>query len=308
VLQPRILDLNGVVSEVEKMLRRLIGEDVGLKTVLAHKLGLVRADRGQIEQVLMNLAVNARDAMPKGGQITLETARVELDEAYARQHEGLTPGPYVMLAVSDTGHGMTPDVRSRLFEPFFTTKGEGKGTGLGLATVYGIVKQSGGHIFVYSEPEKGSTFKIYLPLIEGGAAAERPAARDVAPLPRGRETILLVEDEASLRELVRECLEDCGYTVLDARHGADALERAAGHKGEVQLLMTDVVMPGIGGRDLAEKLAASQPGLKVLYMSGYTDDAVVHHGVLSQEMDFLQKPFTQEALARKVREVLDRPA
>ena len=306
VLQPRVLGLNGIVEEVEKMLRRLIGEDIKLTTALARDIGLVRADRGQVEQVLMNLAVNARDAMPKGGRITLETARVELDEAYTRKHEGIAPGHYVMLAVSDTGHGMTPDVRARIFEPFFTTKGEGKGTGLGLATVYGIVKQSGGHIFVYSEPGAGSTFKVYLPRIEAEAEVEAPAAL-LAPA-RGSETILLVEDEVSLRELVRECLEDCGYTVLDARHGADALVRAAGHKGPIHLVVTDVVMPGIGGRDLVERLAAQHPGLRVLYMSGYTDDAVVHHGVLSEEMDFLQKPFTQEELARKVREVLDRPA
>jgi PAS domain S-box-containing protein len=305
VLQPQVLDLNAIVADVEKMLQRLIGEDVALRTSLAPGLGRVRADRGQLEQVLMNLAVNARDAMPKGGVITLETAPAELDAAYARTHEGVAPGGYAMLAVSDTGHGMSADVQARIFEPFFTTKTEGKGTGLGLATVYGIVKQSGGHIFVYSEPGHGATFKVYLPLVEGVSEAEAPAP--IASLPRGSETILLVEDEASLRELVRECLEDCGYVVIEASHGQEALERAAAHAGPIQLLMTDVVMPGLGGRDLVERLATTHPDLKVLYMSGYTDDAVVHHGVLSQEMDFLQKPFTHEALAGKVRAVLDRP-
>jgi hypothetical protein len=305
VLQPRILDLNAVVGETEKMLQRLIGEDVQLVTVFDKRLGSLRADPGQIDQVLVNLAVNSRDAMPRGGRLTIETANVVLDRAYAHQHAGVEPGRYVMLAVSDTGQGMTPDVLARVFEPFFTTKEAGKGTGLGLATVHGIVKQSGGHVWVYSEPGRGTTFKIYLPRIdEPEEDAEPVAAR--ADLSRGSETILLVEDEASLRELVRECLEAVGYTVIEARHGAEALEICERHRGFIHLLITDVVMPGMGGRELAERLQASRPEMRTLYMSGYTDDAVVLHGVLAEDMAFLQKPFTAEALARTVREVLDR--
>jgi hypothetical protein len=304
VLQPRILDLNVVVGETEKMLRRLIGEDVQLMTVFDERLGSVKADAGQVEQVLMNLAVNARDAMPLGGRLTIETSSVQLDTRYARQHPGVQPGPYVMLAVSDTGHGMTPEVLALAFEPFFTTKEPGKGTGLGLATVHGIVKQSGGHVWVYSEPGQGTTFKIYLPRADVPAVKAEPPAPS-SELPRGSETILLVEDEASLRELVRECLEASGYVVLEALHGADALERSERHAAPVHLLMTDVVMPGMNGRELAERLRASRPEIRVLYMSGYTDDAVVLHGVLAEDMAFLQKPFTAEALARTVRLVLD---
>jgi CheY-like chemotaxis protein len=251
----------------------------------------------------MNLAVNARDAMPRGGRLTIETSNVVLDRAYARQHAGLEPGPYVVLAVSDTGHGMRPEVLARVFEPFFTTKEPGKGTGLGLATVHGIVKQSGGHVGVYSEPGQGTTFKVYLPRTDAPTVeAEPPATAD--ELPRGSETILLVEDEASLRELVRECLEGGGYTVLPARHGTQALELCERHSGPLHLLMTDVVMPGMNGRELAERLRALRPEIRVLYMSGYTDDAVVLHGVLAEDMAFLQKPFTAETLARTVRLVL----
>jgi two-component system cell cycle sensor histidine kinase/response regulator CckA len=256
----------------------------------------------------MNLAVNARDAMPRGGRLTIETGNVALDEAYARQHAGVEPGGYVMLAVSDSGLGMTPEVRSRIFEPFFTTKDVGKGTGLGLATVHGIVKQSGGHIWVYSEPGHGTAFKIYLPRTDSpGLAAETLAPAQDEP-PRGSETILLVEDEASLRELVRECLTASGYKVLEASHGTAALEAAERHPGRVDLLMTDIVMPGMSGRELAELLRALRPQIRTLYMSGYTDDAVLLHGVLAEEMAFLQKPFTTADLARRVREVLDRPA
>jgi two-component system cell cycle sensor histidine kinase/response regulator CckA len=304
VLQPRILDLNDVVLETEKMLRRLIGEDIEFVSVLRDRLGCVRADRGQIEQVLMNLAVNARDAMGRGGRLTIETANVDLDATYVRLHPGVDAGPYVMLAVSDTGHGMDQDVMGHLFEPFFTTKEAGKGTGLGLATVHGIVKQSGGHIFVYSETDRGTAFKIYLPRLEASeeAVETAPARTEV---PRGFETVLLVEDEASLRALVRECLEGSGYTVLEARHAMEALEIVERTAPPIHLLMTDVVMPQMSGRELAERLAAPHPEIKVLYMSGYTDDAVVRHGVLSEDMPFLQKPFTGEALARKVRTVLD---
>jgi PAS domain S-box-containing protein len=306
VLQPLILDLNSVVAEMEKMLRRLIGEDVQLVTVFDDRLRRVQADPGQIEQVLMNLAVNARDAMPRGGRLTIETANVDLDAAYGRSRPGVTPGPHVMLAVSDTGHGMDPEVLSHVFEPFFTTKELGKGTGLGLATVHGIVKQSGGHIFVYSEPEHGTTFKVYLPCLEAvETVVETPPAQE-AKLQRGSETILLVEDEESLRSIVREILEASGYTVIEARHAGHALEIAEGHSTPIHLLMTDVVMPGLSGSELVVRLAASHAETRVLYMSGYTDDAVVLHGVLAADVAFLQKPFTAEALARKVREVLDR--
>jgi two-component system cell cycle sensor histidine kinase/response regulator CckA len=302
VLQPRILDLNTVVGEMEKMLRRLIGEDVQLITVLDDSLGRVQADPGQIEQVLMNLAVNARDAMPRGGRLTIETANVDLDAAYARSRPGVKPGSHVMLAVSDTGHGMEQDVLAQVFEPFFTTKEAGKGTGLGLATVHGIVTQSAGHIFVYSEPKHGTTFKIYLPRVEGVEAVVK-ATPPEAPQ-RGSETILLVEDEESLRSLVRECLEASGYTVVEARHATHALEIAEAHSVHIHLLITDVVMPGMSGSELAARLLESHREMKVLYMSGYTDDAVVLHGVLAADAAFLQKPFTMDALARKVREVL----
>jgi len=306
VLQPSILDLNTVVGEMEKMLRRLIGEDIQLVTIFDERLQRVQADPGQIEQVLMNLAVNARDAMPRGGRLTIETANVDLDAAYSRSRPGATPGPHVMLAVSDTGHGMDSEVLGHIFEPFFTTKAPGKGTGLGLATVHGIVKQSGGHIFVYSEPEHGTTFKVYLPCLE-----EAEAIVETTPVPEagpehGSETVLLVEDEESLRSIVREILEASGYTVIEARHAGHALEIAEGHPAPIHLLMTDVVMPGMSGSELVVRLAASHAETRVLYMSGYTNDAVVLHGVLAAEVAFLQKPFTAEALARKVREVLDR--
>jgi len=305
VLQTRVLSLNQLVATLQRMLQRLIGEDIKLQTVLADGLGAVRADPGQIEQIVMNLAVNARDAMPSGGALTLETANVELDESYAGQHQGVAPGHYVMLAVSDTGTGMDADTRSHLFEPFFTTKEQGKGTGLGLATVYGIVRQSGGHIWVYSEPGGGTTFKIYLPRVAEPveplplAAAERPAAG-------GRESVLLAEDDPAVREIASQVLAHRGYRVLRAPDGQTALELARAHAGDIALLVTDIIMPGMTGRDLAEALAVERPGVRVLYMSGYTDDAVVRHGVLAAGLPYLQKPFTPEDLAHKVREVLDR--
>jgi two-component system cell cycle sensor histidine kinase/response regulator CckA len=304
ILQPQVLDLNAVVADVEKMLRRVIGEDILLVTLPAQNLGAVRADPGQIEQVLLNLAVNARDAMPRGGRLTIETATVDLDALYARSRPGVEPGPHVMLAVSDTGHGMKQEILDHIFEPFFTTKEAGKGTGLGLATVHGIVRQSGGHIWAYSEPEHGATFKVYLPRVGtvGAVAAPEKPERE---LPRGAETVLLVEDESVLREMVRECLEASGYTVLEARQAAHALEIAQAHSGPIHLLITDVVMPGMSGRKLAQSLAVSHPETTVLYMSGYTDDAVVLHGVLAEDMAFLQKPFTIRALAQKVRAILD---
>jgi PAS domain S-box-containing protein len=307
VLQPRVLDLNTVVRETEKMLGRLISENVQLVTSLSGTLGKVKADPGQIEQILMNLAVNARDAMPAGGRLTIETVDTQLDSAYAGSYAGVESGPYVMLAVSDTGHGMTPEVQARIFEPFFTTKPAGEGTGLGLPTVHGIVKQSGGHIFVYSEPGRGTAFKIYLPRLSGAAEEAADTAAADAELPGGSETVLLVEDEASLRSIVRECLEAGGYSVLEARHAGDALDMVDGRQLPVDLLITDVIMPGLSGRELAQRLVSSRPEMKVLYMSGYTDDAVVRHGVLGLEMPFLQKPFTGGALVRKVRQTLDGP-
>src|SRR3989449_2775141 len=304
VLAPRVLDLNGVVAGVDNMLRRLIGADVELRTALGPVLGAVRADPGQLDQVIMNLVVNARDAMPRGGKLTIETANAELDESYALEHPSVVAGPYVMLAVSDSGVGMDAATQARIFEPFFTTKEKGKGTGLGLATVYGIVKQSGGNIWLYSEPGRGTTFKIYLPPV--GQPPELPPPTPAAPAkPPGTETVLLVEDDEAVRTRARKMLASHGYTVLAAPSGADARELAASHAGPIHLLVTDVVLPGMSGRELAARFQSVRPALKVLYTSGYTDEAVVHHGVLDPGIAFLQKPFTSGALARKVRETLD---
>jgi len=300
------LDLNTVVAKLERMLRRIIGEDVELVTVPGPELARVRADAAQIEQVIMNLAVNSRDAMPGGGRLVIETANVELDAAYGRGHIGVKEGEYVMLAVSDTGKGIPPEVRSRLFEPFFTTKERGKGTGLGLSTVYGIVKQSGGEIRVYSELDKGTTFKIYLPRVTD--ADSQPAqAAEPSPVERGEETLLLAEDEPGVRALARDVLRQHGYQVLEALDVPDALRICREHPERIHLLLTDVVMPVMSGRELAERVAQIRPEIKVLYMSGYTDNIVVSHGVTSIDKEFLQKPFTPRSLARKVRETLDRP-
>ena len=304
VLAPRVLDLNAVVADTESMLRRLIGEDVRLAAVLAPDLWPVRADPGQVEQVVMNLAVNARDAMPRGGRLTIETRNVDLDEAYARTHPDARAGPHALLSVSDTGTGMPPEVRARIFEPFFTTKGLGKGTGLGLATVYGIVKQSGGHVAAYSEVGVGTTFKVYLPRVEKAFGGPKAKSGLLSP-PRGTETVLLVEDEAGVRALTRHVLSRCGYEVLEAADGEEAMRVAAAHRGPIHLLITDVVMPGAGGRAVAEQIAARHPAVRVLYVSGYTDDAVIRHGVLREGVSFLQKPFSPVGLALKVREVLD---
>jgi two-component system cell cycle sensor histidine kinase/response regulator CckA len=306
VLQPKVLQLNAIVADVDKMLRRLIGEDIDTLTVLEPGLGQIKADPGQIEQVILNLAVNARDAMPQGGKLTIETSNVYLDNQYARQHTAIQPGHYVMLAVSDTGCGIDAETQVRMFEPFFTTKEQGKGTGLGLSTVYGIVKQSGGHLWVYSEMGKGTAFKIYLPQVDG--VTERDEARDaLAGLPQGQETVLLTEDEEQVRQMIRMILEMNGYHVLEAVSGEEALTLYKEHEGQIDLIMTDVVMPRMSGRELAQSLEVLHPGIKVLYMSGYTDDAIVRHGLLDQEIVFLQKPFTPDALMRKVREVLDAP-
>jgi PAS domain S-box-containing protein len=306
VLEPRIIDLNSVVLNLDKMLRSLISENIDLKTDLATNLAAARADPNQIEQVIMNLAINARDAMPEGGTLTIETSNTTLDHAYAAQHVSVVPGDYVMLAVTDTGSGMDESTKARIFEPFFTTKPAGRGTGLGLSTVYGIVKQSGGNIWLYSEPGKGSTFKIYLPAIEAlpqdiGKAAPVEASQ------RGGGTILVVEDDEQLRRLTHRALAGRGYTVLEADRGSTALDIARRHKGTIDLLLTDVIMPDTNGRKLADTIRAARPGLRVLYMSGYPDGAIGNHGMLEPGVAYLAKPFTTEAIIRKVREVLEAP-
>ncbi len=304
VLAPQVLDMNAVVSNLGNMLRRLIGEDIKLRTLLNPSLARVKADPGQIEQVIINLAVNARDAMPKGGNLTIETSNVELDEEYARIHPTVKPGPHAVLVVSDTGEGMTPETQARIFEPFFTTKEMGKGTGLGLATVYGIVKQSGGSVWVYSEVGTGTTFKIYFPVVSDGSEAKESPKLETDSA-GGTETVLLVEDEEGVRLLVRLALVSKGYKVLEAPDPKSALAICSSHDGPIHLLLTDVVMPQMSGPEVASKVAALRPSIRVLYMSGYTDDSVVHHGVLSQEMSFIQKPFSSANLRKKIREVLD---
>ena len=307
VLKPKILDLNSIVLNLDKLLRRLLAETVEMKTIAGKDVGAVKADPSQIEQVIMNLVVNARDAMPNGGRILIETSNVELDDTYTQDHATVRPGRYVMLAVTDTGVGMTADTVAHIFEPFYTTKESGRGTGLGLSTVYGIVKQSGGYIWVYSEPGKGTTFKVYLPRVEehvevsSSAQIPAPAARD------GKETILLVEDEPAVRELTRMVLSKRGYSVLEALNPADAEWLASSHGTEIHLLLTDVVMPGMSGHELAKRLTARHGNLRVLYMSGYTHNVIAEDGTLEEGLSFLQKPFTPQVLAQKVRETLDRP-
>lgn len=303
VLQPVFLDLNAIVKHTETMLGRLLGDNVTLTSVLTRDVGTIRADPSQIEQVLMNLAVNARDAMPQGGKITISTTNVAIDEAYSRRYPYLKPGPYAMLTVSDTGVGMDAETRARIFEPFFSTKADGKGTGLGLSTVFGIIKQSAGAINVYSEPGHGTKFKIYFPRYEEAPVVLQ--TDEAAPIRGGSETILLVDDATPLRELTRLLLEGCGYTVLDSANPAEAIHIAARHKGPLPLLITDVVMPGFSGLILAERLRAARPEISVLYTSGYADDEVAQHGLVGAECAFLEKPFTRDALIRKVREILD---
>ncbi|MGB7591990.1 MAG: response regulator [Terriglobia bacterium] len=305
VLPPHILDLNSLLTNVDKMLRRMIGKNIELVTHLPSGLGRVNADPGQIEQVIMNLAANARDAMPQGGQLTLEAANVELDSSYVSSHGSVLPGHYVMIAVSDTGIGMDAETQARIFQPFVTAKQRGKGMGVGLATVYGIVRQSEGHIWVYSEPGKGTTFKVYLPRIDQAAEVIAPTNVAVDEPSRGSETILLVEDEEAVRSLARGLLESRGYQVLETKGADEALEIGERHKEHIHLLLTDVVMPQMNGMELAEHLAPLHPETKVLYMSGYADHAVVQHCLLDPSKVFLQKPFTADVLAHKLREVLD---
>ncbi len=303
VLQPQRVDLNALIAELQGMLRRLIGEDIELKTNLQPGVGTVRVDPAQIEQVIMNLAVNARDAMPRGGKLIIETAQTELDDSYAQNHVAVKAGSYVMLAVNDTGVGMDAETQTHIFEPFFTTKEKGKGTGLGLATVYGIVKQSGGNVWVYSERGRGTTFKIYFPRTTEVPEAIQPVVHAVMPL-GGTETILVVEDENEVRALVRKSLASVGYSVLEADRPDIALRTSKEYRGKIHLLLTDVVMPQMNGRELAERLTALRPEMKVLYMSGYTDAAIHYYDVLGPSHAFLQKPFTPNVLGRRVREVL----
>ncbi|HEX4633868.1 MAG TPA: response regulator [Gemmatimonadales bacterium] len=301
-LEMRVLDLTTLVADMDKLLRRILGEDIDVVTTLAPGLGPVRADASQLEQVLVNLAVNSRDAMPEGGKLTIETRDVELDNSYVRGHAPVEPGRYVMLAVTDTGTGMSAETVSHVFEPFFTTKEAGKGTGLGLATVYGIVKQCGGYVWCYSEPGQGTTFKVYLPRVD---APVDPAPTRTARPAQGWETILLVEDEAPLRKLARRVLERYGYTVLEAGTADEAAGLAGAHPGPIHLLLTDVVLPGVSGRRLADDLLLRRSETRALFMSGYTEDAIVHRGVLAANTAFLHKPFTAEGLVQKVRSVLD---
>jgi nitrogen-specific signal transduction histidine kinase/CheY-like chemotaxis protein len=305
ILQPRVLDMNAVVENVEPMLRRLIGEDITITTT-ANARGYLVADPGQLEQVLMNLVVNARDAMPQGGRITIETRNVELDEHYTSEHAPVVAGRYVMLAVGDNGVGMTRDTKEHAFDPFFTTKEAGKGTGLGLATVYGIVKQSGGYIWIYSEPALGTTLKLYFPEVSASAAFATSEARTPSTeTRRGSETILLVEDEDAVRGLTSRILERQGYRVMAAQHGREAMELASREQGHIDLVLTDVVMPGMNGRGLVERLTGIRPQIKSLYMSGYTDDDIIRRGFIEPSKSFLQKPFTSDALLQTVRKVLD---
>jgi PAS domain S-box-containing protein len=305
IMQPRVINLNAVILQTENMLRRLIGEDIQLVMSLSADAGNIRSDPNHIEQAIVNLAVNARDAMPLGGRISIETGNTQIDETYVKTHMGVQPGEFVMIAVSDTGHGMDSATRQNIFEPFFTTKQRGKGTGLGLATVYGMVKQSGGDIWVYSEPGQGTTFKLYFPrVLEPVSTGSVEEAEGLGH--NTGETVMLVEDEAQVRDLEVRMLKQLGYKVLAAANGEEALEVSRDHAGEISLLVTDVVMPHMSGKQVAEVLLSRRPQLRVLYLSGYTENTIGHHGVLDSSVNFLTKPFTREALARKVREILSR--
>jgi CheY-like chemotaxis protein len=306
MIEQRVRDVRQILGGIEKMIRRLLGADVELTLLPSTSVGRVTADAGQVEQIVMNLVVNARDAMPQGGKLVIETRNVELDAEYAEAHAGVSPGSYVMLALTDTGVGMTKEVQGRVFEPFFTTKEKGKGTGLGLSTVANIVRQRGGHVWVYSEPGKGTTFRVYLPRI-GGGASERPSSiPPSAASGKGNETILLVEDDEQVRAVACSILRRQGYRVLEAGNGGEALMVCEQHASPIHLLLTDVVLPKMSGRQIAERLLAIRPKMKVLFMSGYTDEAVHQHGVLESDAACLQKPLTPEALSRTVRDLLDR--
>ncbi|MBE7467711.1 MAG: hypothetical protein DPW09_20400 [Anaerolineae bacterium] len=305
IIQPQVLNLNSIVVELDKMLQRVIGEDIDLKTILAPELWPVKVDPAQIEQVILNLVVNARDAMPTGGQLTIETANVVIDDNYVAGHLNTRPGQYVLLAISDTGCGMSPEVKARIFEPFFTTKERGQGTGLGLATVFGIVKQNGGHIWVYSEEGLGTTFKIYLPRVEEEVTGPPIHLEPGSEMPPGSETILLVEDDLEVRELLRRVLSKLGYTLLEAGNGSEALRLLAHYPDPIHLLLTDVVMSGMSGKTLAGQAITLRPGLKTLFMSGYTDEAIIQHDVLDSDVAFLQKPFSPLSLAVKLRSILE---
>jgi CheY-like chemotaxis protein len=307
VLKPKVLDLNGVVLNMDKMVRRLINENIEMRTSVEKNLGAVKADPGQIEQVILNLIVNARDAMPDGGKLWIETRNIELESGMANDQASIKPGLYVMLSVRDTGVGISAEMLPHIFEPFYTTKESSRGTGLGLSTVYGIVKQSGGHIGVTSELGKGTTFKVYLPRVEETAQQPQKAEWAKPATGGGGETILLVEDEPAVRELARTVLSEQGYTVIEAQNSEDAVRLAGRHRSEIHLLLTDVVMPGMSGRDLAKHLTALHPYLRVLYMSGYTHNVVGENGTLEEGLSFLQKPFSPKALTLRVRETLDRP-
>lgn len=306
LLQPKVIAPGGVLKEVEAMLRRLIGENIRLEVNIHPQVGCISADPGQVEQIFVNLAANARDAMPNGGRLTIEASNVDLDDSYVKLHPPTIPGPYVMFSVSDTGCGMDQKTQSQIFDPFFTTKELGKGTGLGLATVYGIVKQSCGYIWVYSEVGKGTVFRVYLPRVEPNTTPRQQIDADTAA-ERGSETILLAEDSEALREIAREYLENLGYTVLEADSGEQALKRAREFDGVIHLLLTDVVMSGMNGRDLAEQIVRKYPGIKTLFTSGYTDDSIARQGIFDLTFAFLQKPYRPKALARKIREILSRP-
>jgi PAS domain S-box-containing protein len=307
MLQPEVLDLNLKIADIEKLLRSVLGEDVDLVVKLQQSVGFVRADQSQIEQVILNLVVNARDAMPTGGRLVIETSRVDVDESFEDQHLGLKPGPYVLISVADTGCGMDRETLKHIFEPFFTTKERGKGTGLGLATVYGAITQSEGRIWAYSEPGRGTTFRIYLPRLTRSGHPESVVAPSESSI-RGSETVLVVEDENTVRLIAVGNLRKAGYRVLEARDGEEALQVAAAHDGPIHLVLTDVIMPGIHGPTLVKRLQEGRPEVRALYMSGHADDALLHHGVIDGSLAFLEKPFTRRELTRKVREVLDTAA
>jgi CheY-like chemotaxis protein len=305
LLKPKVLDLNGIVLNLDHLLRRLMSANIEMKTVAGKDTGSIKADPGQIEQVIMNLVVNARDAMPDGGRLLIETSNVELDASY-RDTVAIRPGAYVLLTVSDTGVGMSADTVAHIFEPFYTTKESGRGTGLGLSTVYGIVKQSGGYIWANSEPGKGSTFKVYLPRVDEPAEVSSSIEIPAPAARKGRETILLVEDQPEVRELARIVLADRGYSVIDTQNPQDAERQARSNGGQIHLLLTDVMMPGISGRELAKRITSRHPHIRVLYMSGYTNNVIAEDGLLEAGLSFLQKPFTPQTLVQKVRETLDR--